>query len=295
MAKKRLSGPRISASNVTIGGEALNQKCHGNTDGVQPHDKNIIAHVRVMVLCWGNFYQDHPDAIESAYALCRDLVEGPYLNGLAQYGIGRGSMAGATKINFTPPPATLSEPEALDTLLGWLRDGVAQFGPAVGEASLLYVLFLPPQTKPTISSGQNDFGGYHSWDVLHLQSNHADVFWALIRTDSAPTNSGIDFIKSVSGIVSHEIVEAITNRDGNGYRNDDNGCEIGDLCEQFGTHDYRGWQVEQYWSQWDGRCINGENPVSLRQFLKVRGITTGRLNDLHTTTVSIEYIATQFR
>ena len=137
MAKKRSSGPRVSASNVTIGGEALNQKCHGNTDGVQPHDKNIIAHVRVMVLCWGNFYQEHPDAIESAYALCRDLVEGPYLNGLAQYGVGRGSMAGAAKINFTPPPATLSEPEALDTLLGWLRDGVVQFGPAVGEASLL--------------------------------------------------------------------------------------------------------------------------------------------------------------
>jgi hypothetical protein len=97
----------------------------------------------------------------------------------------------------------------------------------------------------------------------------------------------------VSQLVSHEIAEAVTSRDGRGYFKGP--CEIGDLCEQTGGHDYRGWQVEQYWSQAGRACINGESPICLGRFLRTVGVTTGRLNDLHTTTVNVEYIASRFR
>jgi hypothetical protein len=67
--------------------------------------------------------------------------------------------------------------------------------------------------------------------------------------------------------VSHELVETFSNRDGNGYYTDDsNGCEIGDLCEAAATGGIitvpysvagRTWQVENYWSNFDARCIAG--------------------------------------
>ena len=121
----------------------------------------------------------------------------------------------------------------------------------------------------------------------------SDVFFCIIRTDSAVKSSGEAFIKSVSFCVSHEIAEALTSRDGRGYHN--GSCEIGDLCEQTGNHAYRGWQVEQYWSQWDSTCINGEDPVSLTKFLRARGIRGGRLSSLHAKTINVEFIASQFR
>ena len=97
----------------------------------------------------------------------------------------------------------------------------------------------------------------------------------------------------MSYCVSHEIAEAVTSRDGRGWFR--GSCEIGDLCEQTGTHAYRGWQVEQYWSQDDARCVDGDEPVSLRRFLKRRGVAGGSLAALHAPTIDVEFVASQAR
>jgi hypothetical protein len=273
------------------GGDGTNASCHGNTDGVDPNEKAIIPNVRVMVVCWGKFYDDHPDALDSAYALCKDLVTGPYLNGATQYGVGRGSMVGSARIVDTAPPATLSPDEARSRIVGFVRDTIPD-KPAINEQALLYVLFTPPATKPTIASGNDDFCGYHDSAKFHDESAHNDLFYAVIRTDKGDTSSGTALIQSVSGCVSHEIAEAVTSRDGRGYFK--GSCEIGDLCEQTGTHDYRGWQVEQYWSQWDRTCINGEAPVSVRRFLQAIGAGLN-LRALNAPVINIEYIASRLR
>jgi hypothetical protein len=295
MANENPTALRVSAliTADTIGADGTNDGCHGNKDGVDPSDKAILAHVRVMVVCWGRFYEDHPDALDNAFALCKDLVTGPYLNQLAQYGVGRGDTAGFGRIDDTNPPKLLNEDEARDRIKSIVRDGGPLFPqPAINETSLLYVLFLPPQTKPTISSGKDDFCGYHRSTKFHDESQNDDLFYAIIRTDSADQSSGKAFIEAVSYCVSHEIAEAVTSRDGRGYHK--GACEIGDLCEQTGTHDYRGWHVEQCWSQWDSACVNGENPVSVRRFLTAVA-TPGSLRALHTPVVNIEYIASRFR
>ena len=211
-------------------------------------------------------------------------------------------MAGAARIDDTAPPKTLSEDEARDKLLGFIRVGFVD-KPAVNETSLFYILFLPPETKPTISGGADDFCGYHNWAKFNSDSQDSDVFYAVIRTDyttSADRASGEAFIKKVSFCVSHEINEAVTSRDGRGHFK--GACEIGDLCEQTGTHKYPspssltadGWDVQQYWSEWDRACINGENPISLRRFLQAVQ-SPGDLRALHTPVINIEYIASRFR
>jgi hypothetical protein len=298
MPDTRHAGPGIAALSPALadGAGDINGGCHGNLDGVQSNDRVILAHVRVMVVLWGQYYVDTPDAATNAFALCRDLVEGPYLNGLAQYGVGRGRMAGSANLNFTPPPATLSRDDAEKTLLDWLRGPASVLAPAVDEDALLYVLFLPPETKPTMESGDDGFCGYHHWAKLHDESRDSDVFFALIRTDATTAEerkSGAAFIQSVSYCVSHEIAEALTSRDGRGYFNGP--CEIGDLCEQTGTHAYRGWQVEQYWSQDDTKCVNGDEPISLRRFLKRRGIAGGSLVALRAPIIDVEFVAAQSR
>jgi hypothetical protein len=248
MANHRLSGPRVSAleSLDLLGAAGVNDTCHGNKDGVDSNDKAILAHVRVMVICWGRFYKDNPDAVSSAFALCRDLVTGPYFNGLAQYGVGRGSMAGIKTIDDTFPPPILNEEGVRARIMSFVGNSVP--GPAMDETSLLYVLFPPPQTTLTISSGKG-FCGYHKSAKFHFESQHDDLFYAVIRTDTKLPIAGEELIKRVSYCVSHEINEAVTSRDGRGYHK--GSCEIGDLCEadssgKIFTYPYRGWNVERY-------------------------------------------------
>src|SRR5204863_8057657 len=91
-ALKQLSQAEKTLAACEAKNKATNDGCHGNTSGVDPNSKAILANVRVMVLLWGKFYQDHPGAANNAFVLCRDLVTGTYFNHLSQYGVVRGSM-----------------------------------------------------------------------------------------------------------------------------------------------------------------------------------------------------------
>src|SRR5581483_8885649 len=127
-----------------------------------------------------------------------------------------------------------------------------------------------------------------------------DLFWATVRTKSSSTetSTGRKFAQSRAYILSHELVEACSNRDGHGYTT--GACEIGDICETRGsdscckTYDYRGWLVEYYWSNWDNDCIKGDQPVSILKFLSAIGID-GRLGlrQLAAADISIDYIASR--
>ena len=66
---------------------------------------------------------------------------------------------------------------------------------------------------------------------LHNQnSSDDDIFWAVILTNSAPQTSATSFVSSLAYIVSHELNEAFTDRDGKGFTTQE-GCEMGDICE----------------------------------------------------------------
>ena len=54
-------------------------------------------------------------------------------------------------------------------------------------------------------------------------------------------------------IVSHEMAEAFTDRNSDGFKAP-NGCEIGDICETKARVPLGHWRVESYWSDQQQAC-----------------------------------------
>lgn len=264
------SGNKKLRVSMPSSGGGVNDECHSNQTDLHPRDRHIMPHPRVKVILWGHFYVTHPDAVTAVTQLVTNIVTGRYMNNLSQYGIGRGSFVDVSVVdtnNDAPAPHSLSNSDAQDQLIQWLRTGFISPPPAVNERNLLYLL-IPPST--TILQPQDvGFGGYHSYGKFNSDSDNNDLFWAIFRTGPGFGNesSGANMISAISAVVSHEMTETFTDRDDDGYRTS-NGCEISDLCEDLGTFTYAGFGVERYWSNWDHACIQGDNPVRLRRFLK---------------------------
>src|SRR5262249_49390159 len=141
----------------------------------------------------------------------------------------------------------------------WINDGTLTPRPGTDETNLLFLVFAPRATK--ITGGAC---GWHKHAKLNANSKNDDLFWAIVRTDQAPTTTERGFVNSVAYCVSHELAESFTNRDGAGYIStkcdDKNTCEIGDICETGGqsgsccstfaypSSDNQSWDIELYWS-----------------------------------------------
>lgn len=290
---------RISTALETKAG--INENCHTFTGMVPANSKHVMRNPRIVLILWGHFYVTMSDVKANATTLISDLVSGPFMNGLAQYGVGGGSVIGTFVVDIPPPgsdPINLTRENIRDQLIDWINNGTISPGPAVGEQNLVYVIFLPTGSTTTEADGT---GGYHSHYKHNANSSDDDLFWAVILTN--PTwidkTSSTKFVKSSSFIVSHELNEAFTDRDDKGFVTD-GGCEIGDICETRGTNpccftfSYKGWSVEQYWSNWDNNCINGDQPVSVRKFLNVIVVDgSGGLRQLQSNVINVDFVASR--
>jgi hypothetical protein len=238
------------------------------------------------------------------------------MNGLAQYGVSHGSLVGTIVVDIptnVPDPTGLTRAAVQNKLVSWIRNGQVFPAPAVDEQNLVYLIFLPTNSTFT------DIGvGYHNFGKYNRVSSDNDLFWGVILTNYPPRTSAGAFVNALTYIVSHELCEAFSDRDGKGFTTANtsctfsgppitritNACEIGDVCESRGTntccytYSYhvtnRTWQVEQYWSNWDNQCINGDQPVSLRQFLQAIGVdgSTG-LRQLQSNVINVDFVASK--
>ena len=252
----------------------VNNDCHSNQQNLKPNGRHIMPNPKVIVILWGHFYVENSDAKHTVEQLVGDIVSGKFMNGLAQYGVGRGTLADVIVIDTddsSPAPASLSHPDIQNQLAQWLLSGRVAPAPGPDEKNLLYLVF--PPTTTILAPPKSGFCGYHAHGSF-LTVGVYNLIWATFRTHKATPTSGDALIRSIAYCISHEMIEAFTDRDGDGYRTE-NDCEIGDLCEAFGspsgkatTVSYQGFWVERYWSNWDHGCIHGDSPVRLSTFLK---------------------------
>jgi hypothetical protein len=194
-----------------------------------------------------------------------DILGGKFMRQLGQYGVGDGVFAGSSVIVPDRQPPGFLEPQYIEEQLKeWIKRGIVGVSPTEDEANLLYVIFTPNFTS--ISDDGYCTCGYHQSGRYGNLPGDDNLFWAAVQewhhNNNLPRNKR-EFLDSCTWAVSHEMVEAFTNRDGKGYHTD-TGCEIGDICEcaqgsetektpiikaQVGK-----WWVETYWDNENQSC-----------------------------------------
>jgi hypothetical protein len=204
----------------------------------------VLTQVNVYLVYWGSVWAQNPipgaDDITKSVA---SILSGPYMSALAQYrNVGSGTLCGTMLITTSDPPSTFSNDD-VSNLLQDLINIETLPGPD-GVDQLLYCVIMPVG----VSSDQPNVIGEHF-------SPGENILCAWVMNDGT--------LDSVTTIFSHELVEACTDPQGDGYQLDAPGdcsaspinwCEIGDVCEGIrGT--VNGVVVQAYWSGRDSACI----------------------------------------
>ena len=255
----------------------INQPCHGYTGGVEPHQGHVTPNPRIVVVYWDQYFTNTPAAVQSMDQFLSDLATGGFWDGLRQYGVGAASFAGHAIINMTTYPTpnsqnpgqAFSETQMQNQLIAWLDANVVSPKPVGDEVNLVYLIVAPSDTTLSLGGTVGGFCGYHKSGKYNANTLRDNLIWATV-TGYQKANTGQAFVNSISFCVSHELSEAFSNPDQQGWFRtvSNNECEIGDICEASAngncciTVPYKTWQVENYWSNLDANCIIG--PVEPR-------------------------------
>ena len=72
-----------------------------------PNLSHVMPNPVVIPILWGHDYVANPATTKLITQMIDDLVTGPFMNGMAQYGVRRGSVATPIIIDDPNPPATI--------------------------------------------------------------------------------------------------------------------------------------------------------------------------------------------
>ena len=247
---------RKLVASVAVAAVALLPTSASSTVGAVPvartthfvdHGGPVLHTAQIYVLYWGNYwaatgiYFPTPGQITAAF---QTLLAGPYLSGLAQYrGIQPAVLRGSTVVTTSDPHSRFNDDDIANFLNAQLDAGVV---PAPDSSNrTLYIVVLPVG----ISAGgySSEFVGEHAYYKRHGQRIH--FAWA--------ADSGS--LDGATRIMSHELVESITDPEGSAIsgvsRTCDQGgwCEIADVCSD--TSIVNGVAVSPYWSEQARACV----------------------------------------
>jgi len=158
-----------------VGDAGVNCPCHSLNVRVPANNKHVIRHPRVVPIFWGHYYATNSDVIATTVQLLVDIVSGPYMNGLAQYGVSRGIVLGSHTIDINPTeadPVNLDRNKIKNTLVNWINNGTVSPTPSVNEQNLIYVIFMPTRSTITDSGA----AGYHNFAKINENSSNDDLF-----------------------------------------------------------------------------------------------------------------------
>jgi hypothetical protein len=272
---------------------------------------HIMPNPKVILILWGRDYATNQVLADNIKRMLSDLVTGPFMNGLAQYGVARGQMIDAIIIDDNNPPQKLVYfdtsnklvDEITKKLISWILAKQVPAPTSDNDINLMYMIIPPPQTTPqTYNRSDDPIGnGVQGW---HNEGNTnppgpPTYYWAIVKTNDVGSSSDItNFTNGIGPKVSHELAEQFSDRNGLFTDTNGNNVEIGDGCNNINNfYNYRSWQIEQYFSVWDNTCINGDRPISLKKFLAAINFDfhNNGLRQLNTDVINIGYIATTMR
>jgi hypothetical protein len=245
LAAVLLSGATLTAS-ATDQSSTGGASSSGAPSGPRFVDKHgrVLERPQLYLIYWGSAWPaaSTPTAVEVTDAV-RTLLASAYLTGLTQYrGSGHGSLRGSRVVASSDPPAGVTDDQVADFVDDQITRGTVP-GPDPDNQTV-YGVVLPTGVTPE-SPG---WTGEHNYDKRSGQKIPYAWF----------SNAGD--LAGITGIISHELVEAATDPDGKGFLGvkgtcDGSGwCEIADVCEStWSTVD--GVTVQGYWSNRANGCI----------------------------------------
>jgi hypothetical protein len=215
----------------------------------------------VYLIYWGGAWT-RPDAqtptAEQVTSATHTMLASSYMAGLAEYqGIGRGELRGSKVLSSSEPPNDFSD----DDVRQLVRDQISADtipGPDASNQTL-YGVVMPPGVKPE----------YAAWEGAHNSDGgdgHGIHYAWFANSDS---------LNGLTRIMSHEIVEAATDPEGEGFLgsrgtcSQEGWCEIADICTATGVVD--GVTVQSYWSDKAGECVVPTGSVPAESHLAARG------------------------
>jgi hypothetical protein len=247
-----------------------------------PGPAQKLTNVHVQLILWGAWWAGNLLATQVTNAL-KNLLAGPYMTYLAQYGVRRGDLRGVTFATDSEP-GTFSFGSVGDFITGLLDDDRL---PEPDDGwPIVYAVIMPvnsayqgdsrtetvPLPAGTVSqvNGENGFVTWNDLDFLDVDNDPAYYLW--VGNDGT-----LDFITTV---LSHELAELATDPNGgDGVRRagcTGGSCQIADVgivCQNWCDY-VRGVRAQAYWSQLDG---NGVLPTmySVRRTLAGAGMSIG--------------------
>ena len=205
----------------------------------------MLQVVQLYLIYWGSAWSVNPPPTLTSSQItsaCHTMVQGPYMPGLAEYrGLGRGFVRGSAVITSSNPPNGFSDANVSNFIDGQLNAGAIP-GPDVDNETL-YMVVMPKG----VSASNANFIGEHTYYTRSGQRIH--FAWI--------TNSGS--LGSITTIISHELVESVTDPEGSallgvaGTCSQGGWCEIGDVCSSTASVD--GVTVQSFWSNQAAQCV----------------------------------------
>jgi hypothetical protein len=241
----------------------------------------VEQHQAVFTVFQGAMFGSNPGLVHSLNAAVAGPVEhSPYVDGLAQYGVGTGSLVGSV-VHPVDPPAEIGDTSVQGFAAGLgiveaarTRDGApftwSRFGP-----DPLVVVFVP---KDAVHAGNNN--GYHS--VVPVDTAVLDPLglvqlqvypYAIVKVPTPSTDANA--LDEATTVLSHETTEAATDPVATDWTDPTKGSlnppeqgEVADICHE-GNHSpwgdttrVGGVAVATYWSNADNACVPESRPTA---------------------------------
>lgn len=209
-----------------------------------------ISNVNVHLFLWGSAWlsPSNNPTTSSVINAVDSILTGPYFNALNQYGVGSGTLADAWIITSPNPNNPFSEDDVSDMVWNLIDAGYFPEPDDAGGRNEFFAFIMPPGVNPNRTDGTIGEHSYAGDYDFPFDYDKAWYCWV--------TNNGT--LDSVTKILSHELVEACTDPEGDGWqvdpRSGSSWNEIGDICQNSSGR-VNGVMVQAYWSQRDRACI----------------------------------------
>jgi hypothetical protein len=216
----------------------------------------------VQLLFWGSAWNQPSTSPSAATILAsvQNILSGPWMSGLRQYGIRRCNFGGAVVVTGPAPPVTYNDNNVQDLIWALIDDNKFP-EPDDAGGRILYMVFMPPGS----TYGPGGIRGKHlvaSDFDFPVDSDNAWVGFIVSSTS----------LKTILSTFTHELAEMCTDPESDAWTVTGN-QEIGDVCNAVdGT--LNGLNVESYWSATDNACLI-PTAYSLRRMLKWSGHVLG--------------------